>query len=77
LRRVTIAFGFLSRATTWISAFAYLAAAKALLINGPRPAPKYITTIGSFYADDISISFYAGGLSGLLVCKNFPYFNLS
>jgi hypothetical protein len=52
-----MALGFLSSATTWISAFAYLAAAKALLINGPRPAPKYITTIGSFYGDYISISF--------------------
>ena len=40
LRRVTIAFGFLSNAMILTLAYVSLAAESALLIKGPRPAPK-------------------------------------
>ena len=43
--KVTIAFGFLSNAITLTLAYALSAALSAFLIRGPRPAPKYITTI--------------------------------
>ena len=47
--KVTIAFGFLSRATTLTLSYtpARLAAFMALRIKGPLPAPKYMTTISS------------------------------
>jgi hypothetical protein len=45
--KVTIAFGFLSNAITFIYTYALSAAFNAFLINGPLPAPKYITTIYS------------------------------
>ena len=38
--------GFLSKAITYISTSALLAASRADRIKGPRPAPKYKTTIG-------------------------------
>ena len=38
--------GFLSKAITFISTSALLAASRADRIKGPRPAPKYKTTIG-------------------------------
>ena len=38
--KVTIAFGFLSSATTLMLTFARFEAVNALLISGPLPAPK-------------------------------------
>ena len=44
--KVMIAFGFLSKAITFTLTFYLAAAERAFRIKGPRPAPKYITTIG-------------------------------
>ena len=76
---VTIAFGFLSRAITYTLALAFLAAARALRISGPRPAPKYRTTILSAL-DSSTLSCVYPSLPGYYmpwVCLNLPCLILS